>query len=98
MLVSTAIVVTDAPARYAKQLLRHLSVKPTIELVAEKHRLVFEYGTATVRPDGEDLLLRAEAADAESLARLEDVLARQLVRFGRRNELTVQWQRGSDGG
>jgi hypothetical protein len=98
MLVSTAIVVTDAPARYAKQLLKHLSVKPTIDLIAENHQLVFEYGTATVRPEGDGLLLRAEADDPESLARLEDVLARHLVRFGRRNELTVSWQRGSGGG
>jgi uncharacterized protein len=90
MPVSTAIVLTEAPDRYAKQLLAHLSRKPTVELRAET--LVFDYGTATVRSASGQLLLRAEAADPQSLARLEDVLARHLVRFGRRAELVVNWQ------
>lgn len=41
-------------------------------------------------------MLEATAADADSLARVEDVLCRHLVRFARRRELTVAWQRGSD--
>jgi hypothetical protein len=32
------------------------------------------------------------APDAESLARIEDVLGRHLARFGQRQELTVTWQ------
>jgi hypothetical protein len=39
------------------------------------------------------LVLRAEAPDAEELARLEDVVGRHLVRFGERGELKVAWDR-----
>ena len=37
------------------------------------------------------LTLLAEGPDAESLARVQDVLGRHLERFGQRNELTVSW-------
>jgi hypothetical protein len=35
--------------------------------------------------------MEAEAADEEALARVQDVLSRHLVKFGRRNELQVSW-------
>jgi hypothetical protein len=98
VLESTAVVTTDAPARYAKQLLSHLGRKTTIEPidgVPDGGRLVFAFGTGTVRPDEGELVLVAEARDAEALAHVEDVLARHLERFGARRELVVNWQPGS---
>jgi uncharacterized protein len=97
MPTSTAVVVTDAAARYAKQLLAHLGRKNTVEeLEGEPSggRLVFAYGTATVRPAADRLLLDAVAADVESLERLENVLGRHLERFGTRRDLVVTWRRG----
>ncbi len=50
---SNAVVGTDAPARYAKQLLAHLGRKNTVEAVdgsPDGGRLVFAYGTGTVLP------------------------------------------------
>jgi hypothetical protein len=87
---ASAVVLTAVPDRYVKQLLAHLGRKPTIELRAGT--LFFGYGTATVRAKTDRLVLRVEAADPESLARLEDVLARHLIRFGRSAELVVNWQ------
>jgi hypothetical protein len=93
---STAVVPTDAAARYAKQLLAHLGRKNTVEPVEgepDGGRLVFAYGTGTVRPTADGLVLDAAADDAEGLAHVEDVLARHLERFGARRELVVRWQR-----
>jgi hypothetical protein len=93
---SIGVVRTDASARYAKQLLSHLGHKVRVEDVdgvPDGGRLVFAYGAGVVRPQAGQLLLEAVAPDAESLARVEDVLARHLQRFGRRDELTVSWQR-----
>ena len=87
---SSANVSTEVPDRYAEELLAHLARKPLIERRADT--LIFRSGTVTVRAKGDRLVLRAEADDSESLARLEDVLAQQLIRFGRRAELTVTWQ------
>ncbi|QJY48908.1 DUF2218 domain-containing protein [Pseudonocardia broussonetiae] len=94
---STASVTTDAPARYAKQLLSHLGRKNTVEPLdgaPEGGRLVFAYGVGTVQPGDGALLLGAEAEGAEDLAHVEDVLARHLERFGAKRELTVTWEAG----
>ena len=97
MLKSSAVVATDAPERYAKQLLAHLGRKDTVETIGGERqggRLVFTYGTATVRPEDNQLVLEAVAEDPDSLAHAEDVLARHLERFGAKRELVVTWQRG----
>ena len=38
------------------------------------------------------LAVRAEAADEESLRRIQDLLTARLPKFGRREHLTVKWQ------
>lgn len=90
-----AVVPTDAAARYAKQLLAHLGRKVAVEPIegsADGGRLVFDYGAGTVRPEPHGLVLVAEAEDAESLSRVQDVLQRHLERFGARRELAVTWE------
>ena len=86
MMMSTAVVVTDASSRYAKQLLSHLghkvAVEPLDDQPAPAGRLVFSYGTGTVVPQDGTLVLEAAAADAESLARVKDVMQRHLEKFG----------------
>jgi len=97
LLTSTAIVPTEAGARYAKQLLAHVGRKNTVEQLEgepDGGRLIFPYGRGDVRPGQDHLLLTASAADVESLARVEDVLGRHLERFGARRELVVTWRRG----
>ncbi len=95
MLVSIATVSTPTPERYAKQLLSHLGRKVGVEPLPDRPdpagRLVFAYGAGVVLPGTSVLELRATAADAESLARVQDVLARHLVRFGARQELVITW-------
>ena len=94
MPTSTAVVSTEASLRYAKQLLAHLGRKNPVQGVdgaPDAGLLVFAYGTGTVRPEMGRLLLEATAPDPESLARVQDVLARHLERFGARRELSVHW-------
>jgi hypothetical protein len=97
VVTSTAVVQTDAAARYAKQLLAHLGRKAGVEPVdgePDGGLLRLSAGTGVVRPRGDHLLLEAAAVDGESLALVEDVLGRHLERFGARRELVVVWQRG----
>jgi hypothetical protein len=91
---ATAVVATEAAARYAKQLLAHLGRKNPVEPVPgepDSGRLAFSYGSGTVRVEPGRLVLEAAAADGESLARVQDVLGRHLERFGARRELSVHW-------
>ncbi|WP_283133352.1 DUF2218 domain-containing protein [Rhizohabitans arisaemae] len=93
MFNSTATVVTDAPARYAKQLAAHLGRKLTVEDTETGRRLVFEGGAGFLEPGTDRLVMRAVAENADTLAVIEDVLGRHLERFGQRSELTVTWER-----
>ncbi|TDO47152.1 putative O-methyltransferase YrrM [Kribbella sp. VKM Ac-2527] len=92
MPLSTALVATDRPARYLKQLVSHLGHKATTRLSGDGRGAV-TFGTGTcglaATPDG--LSLIATATDAESLVRVQDVVARHLVRFATQEELSVEW-------
>lgn len=95
MLLSVAVVPTDAAERYGKQLLSHLGHKVQMEPLPDRPapagRLLFAYGVGTVLPAPGQLTLWATAADQESLARVQDVLQRHLEKFGARRELLVTW-------
>jgi len=89
---SIAVVTTTSPERYAKQLVSHLGHKATVEPVTEMAtRLRLAAGVGVVRIEGQTLVLEADAPDADALDRVQDVLGRHLVRFGRRDELHVNW-------
>jgi hypothetical protein len=53
----------------------------------------FGWGQCTLQATPGTLALRAEAADEESLERVQAIIARDIERFGKRNQLTVSWQR-----
>ena len=55
-------------------------------------------GECTLRPAPGALMLRVEAADADHLRRLQDLIASRLERIGRRDRLTVTWQRPGEAG
>lgn len=96
MLTAQALVITDAPDRYAKQLLAHLGRKVTVEpidgLPETAGRLQIGGGTGEVIPQDGVLRLTAAAPDVEQFERVKDVLGRHLERFGAKRELVVEWQ------
>jgi hypothetical protein len=49
-------------------------------------------GTCTLRADGTVLTLRIEATDPTGVRRIQEILSRDLDRFGRRDDLVVTWQ------
>jgi len=51
------------------------------------------WGQCTLAASADLLVLHVEAADEESLRRIQDVITRDLDRFGRRDHLTVNWHR-----
>ena len=51
------------------------------------------WGRWTMRAFPGRLAVRAEAADEQSLRRIEDLLTTRLQKFGRREHLTVTWRR-----
>jgi uncharacterized protein len=92
---SDALVVTDRPARYGKQLIAHLGRRNSYEWSDQDRRGWIEFPDGRVELSCTDGgLLLTLRSDPDSVARLEDVVGRHLVRFGARDELQVQWSRG----
>ena len=92
---SRAEVATDAPGRYAKQLVSHLGRKVPFTEDGNSWAADIQGATARITVRDGVLVLQAEAPDVELLARIEHALGSHLERFGQRNQLTVTWQRAT---
>jgi hypothetical protein len=93
LLTSHAIVDVDRPERWAKQLVSHLSRKASLDRTVDGDVLTIGTGHGVVSVQQDRLVLRAAAPDAESLSRIEDVLARHFERFARGEGASVIWIR-----
>ncbi|MFW0118829.1 DUF2218 domain-containing protein [Rothia sp. CCM 9417] len=97
---SRAVVTTERPARYAKQLASHMGHKIPVEQIEGGYRLTFNrdgnfrgYGDLLVGSGQEQgcLVLKVYAGTPEKCEGLEGVLGRHLERFGEREGLAVSF-------
>ncbi len=96
-LSSRADVPTDAPARYAKQLVSHLGRKVLFTEDSDGACTTIVRDARGRIVVGDDVLtLRAEAPAVETLSRIVHALGGHLERFGARAGLTVTWHRDAD--
>jgi hypothetical protein len=93
MHAAAAEVRTPKASGYLQQLCKHFGHKLPVRFDDCAGRIEFPMGVCTLEaaPDAGILTLRASAASPEDLARLEDVVARHLVRFAFREALEVAW-------
>lgn len=99
VLIAEAHVETGRPSRYLVQLCQHVShlaqahpqMQAHVEWSDDRGVISFGWGRCTLRAQPGALTLRAEARDEESLQRIEQRVADNLERFGRRDHLTVNW-------
>jgi hypothetical protein len=91
---STAEVVTPQASRYLQQLCKHFDHKLPVTFDAQSGRIAFSVGVCELAAAEGGLRLACTAADAEQLARLEQVVARHLVRIAFREEMRIAWQKG----
>jgi len=91
MLAATARVPTLLPRRYMSQLCKHFEHKLPVTLSEADGSITFAMGVCTLKAETDAIVMRVESADADGLARLEDVVARHLVRFAFREPVAVEW-------
>jgi hypothetical protein len=65
-----------------------------VECSGTEGTVSLNWGQWTMRALPGLLAVRAEAADQESLRRIQDLLTARLEKFGQREHLTVDWQDG----
>ena len=92
-----AVVATDRPARYIKQLGSHMGRKLGTAELPDGLRLTFNRdgifrGYGDLRATDGALIMEVRAENDELAAGLADVLDRHLVRFGERDELIVNFE------
>ncbi len=83
---------TDRPERYAKQLVSHWSKHGPV--TTEDGVIVQQWETGqvlTFRPADGVLNIEVSVPDEADVAGFADVVARHLVRFGTREDLSVVW-------
>lgn len=94
---SLSRVSTAKPRRYLGQLCKHFEHKlpATYAEHYESGRIEFSVGVCELEADDAQgvLTMRLHAAHEADLARLEDVVARHLVRFAFRETLDLTWSR-----
>ncbi|MGO1590792.1 MAG: DUF2218 domain-containing protein [Ancrocorticia sp.] len=92
---SVAVVATDRPVRYGKQLVGHMSRKILGEWTGESGHLDFHGRGKVHLSAGDDVLTLELVADDSEAAQLEEVVGVHLARFGSKDALTVSWNRES---
>lgn len=90
-MLSEARVSTTRPAVYLQRLCKHFAVKIAVESDDEQGTAHFPMGDCHLRVEPETLVMHAEAADAESLAQIQAIVADHLERFGHHDRLKVSW-------
>ena len=97
LLSSEARVSTTASRRYMAQLCKHFAHRIPATFDDTRGRIEFAAGACDLTADSDAgiLVMRVVAADEASLAKVEDVVARHLVRFAFREEPEVNWTRAA---
>jgi uncharacterized protein len=93
---SHARVSTTRPTPYLRQLCRHFAHRVEASFDDAGGHIALPEGRCTLTALGEDaLVLHATAADAEKLAKVEQVIGDHLERFGAGDGLSVAWRAGA---
>lgn len=92
---SEARVRTAVPRRYMTQLCKHFAHKIPATFDDTRGHIQFDAGPCELEADQDAgiLVMRARAADKAGIERLENVVARHLVRFAFREPPEIRWTR-----
>jgi len=91
---SQAIIQTANAKRYLGQFCKHFAHKLPVELdpALASGQVKFGSGLCRLAADDDLLTMDLDAETAESIAALQDVVERHLVRFAFREEIALAWR------
>ncbi len=87
-----AHIATANASRYLQQLCKHFAHKLPVSFDPQAGQISFPSGECRLKAEDGVLKLTVAVPDAAQLAHLEDVVARHLLRFAFREELTIDWR------
>ena len=94
---ATAYVPTAHGGKYVQQLCKHWAHKLDVEWTPDRGIVRFERAIAIMTTGAEELDIRIEAEDSETLERMKSVVASHLDRFAfREAPLAFDWRAGPE--
>jgi len=97
MPASNSTVATEHASKYLQQLCKHWAHKFPVEFDPNHGAIELSLGLTVLDADAAALRIAVTADDAETLARLESVVADHIKRFAFREELAFDWKRNPEG-
>jgi hypothetical protein len=91
-ITTRAEVATEKPVPYMRQLCKHFGHKIEASYDDDSGYIQFDFGRCELHALSDRLALVVSAADQEDHERMERVIGSHLERFGKRDELRVDWQ------
>jgi hypothetical protein len=88
---ASARVATAGASKYLQQLCKHFQHKLPTTFDAAAGAISFSAGDVRLVAEADALTISLESPSAEDLERLKDVVARHLLRFAFREELSIPW-------
>ena len=88
---ATASVQTDKSLRYLKALCNHFNRKVEANYSGNLGKVTFPFGQCVMEATEDALLIDVSAANDEWFERTKFVVADHLIRFGEKDDLTVEW-------
>jgi hypothetical protein len=89
---SVAEIATPKASRYLQQLCKHFQHKRPVTFDERSGQISFSIGDCRLDAGDEVLKLSLAASDASQMEQLQNVVARHLVRFAFREEMTIDWR------
>lgn len=93
MLAANAELVTDSGSKYLVQLFKHFAHKIEVSYSDTHGECTFDFGTASLDADAEQLKIAVTAPDEEKLERAKSVVESHLLRFAFREKIdALTWR------
>lgn len=89
---SVAEIATPNAGRYLQQLCKHFQHKLPVASDNQAGEITFSAGICRIDADDALLTLSLTAGDEAQMAQLQDAVARHLLRFAFREELSIEWR------
>jgi hypothetical protein len=93
MLTAQSSFNTAKATAYLKKFCRHFAHKLPTEFDDVSGYVDFPFGDCRLVSQDDQLMFKVEAETEESLAKMEDVVARHMERFAFRDGITLMWVR-----
>ncbi|UUX49020.1 DUF2218 domain-containing protein [Nisaea acidiphila] len=92
MHTSSATIPTEKAGRYLVQLCKHFAHKIPASWAEDKGHADFGFGTCEMKAEDGVLHLQCRSPELEGLGRVKYVVEDHVVRFGWKEELSVDWK------